>query len=234
MLPQDSLRFLRALARNNNREWFTANRERYERSLLAPLRDLVEEMDVRLAGFAPELIGSPKRSIFRIHRDIRFSKDKSPYKRHAAFLLYHRAVGGEGAAGRTMGAAGYYIHIEPGNSFVGGGIYMPPAPVLRKLRSAIVDDPEPVLKTIHGARFRKRYGALDAEQQLVRVPRGFPVAPRTEGLLRHRSLTAWQTLDDDLVTSPRLPDELEAAMKDLLPLIRWVNGVLGFRPASHR
>lgn len=234
MLPQDSLRFLRALRRNNEREWFTANRDRYERSLLTPLRELVEEMDVRLASFAPELIGSPKRSIFRIHRDVRFSKDKSPYKKHAAFLLYHRDVSGEGAAGRTMGAAGFYIHIEPGNSFVGGGIYMPPAPVLRKLRTAIVDDPEPLLKAIRGARFRKRYGTLDAAQQLVRLPRGYQADQRTESLLRHRSLTAWQQLDDSLVTDSRLPDELESALRDLLPLVRWVNGVLGFRPASYR
>ncbi|HLV26003.1 MAG TPA: DUF2461 domain-containing protein [Gemmatimonadales bacterium] len=233
-IPADGLRFLRSLARNNDREWFTANRERYERTLLQPLRALVEEMDVRLADFAPELTGSPRRSIFRIHRDIRFSNDKSPYKRHAAFLLYHRDVSAAGAAGRTMGAAGYYVHIQPGESFVGGGIYMPPPPVLRKLRDAIVNDPEELGRIVSDRAFKRRYGGLSEEGRLTRLPRGFQAHPATDSLLRHRSFTAWQMLDNDTVTSPSLPDELERAMRTLLPLVRWVNDILGFRAASHR
>lgn len=234
VIPTDALRFLRSLRRNNNREWFQANRDRFERSLLRPLRALVEEMDVRLAEFAPELMGSTRNSIFRIHRDIRFSNDKSPYKRHAAFLLYHRDVSGAGAAGRTMGAAGFYVHLEPGDSFVGGGIYMPPAPVLRRLRDAIVEDPDALKRILNDRPFVRRYGALSEEGRLTRLPRGYDPDPATDDLLRHRSFTAWQPLGDDAVTSPSLPDELEAAMRDLLPLVRWANGVLGFRPASVR
>src|SRR5690606_39981650 len=119
---------------------------------------------------APELVGSPKRSIFRLPRDIRFSNDKSPYTRHAAFLLYHRDVAGSGAAGRTMGAAGFYVHIEPGNCFVGGGIYMPPPPILRSLRDAIAEDPASQERVLADRRFREHYGELDDEQPLTRPP----------------------------------------------------------------
>lgn len=233
-IPPDALRFLRALKRNNDRTWFEENRARYETSVLAPLRALVEEMDVRLAHFAPEIVGSPKRSIFRIHRDIRFSKDKRPYKTHAAFLLYHRDVGGAGAAGRTMGAAGFYVHVEPGNCFVGGGIYQPPPPLLRALRDAIAEDPAPLRRVLAARAFRERYGGLSDEQKLTRVPRGYAPDHPAADLLRHRSFTAWHELDDELVTSPTLPDELEASMRALLPLVRWANGVLGFRPAERR
>src|SRR2546426_5070919 len=104
MFTPASLAFLRGLARHNNKPWFEAQRESYEHDVRDPMRVLIEEMDVRLARFAPEITGDPKRSMFRIHRDIRFSKDKSPYKTHAACWFRHNAadhrVGGdaEGAA----------------------------------------------------------------------------------------------------------------------------------------
>src|SRR5690606_28686789 len=119
-------------------------------------------------------------------------------------------------------------------SFVGGGIYMPPAPVLRRLRDAIVEDPDALKRILNDRPFVRRYGALSEEGRLTRLPRGYDPDPATDDLLRHRSFTAWQPLGDDAVTSPSLPDELEAAMRDLLPLVRWANGVLGFRPASVR
>src|SRR5690606_1621320 len=131
---------------------------------------------------APELVGSPKRSIFRLPRDIRFSNDKSPYKRHAASLLFHRDVAGSGAAARTMGAAGFSVHIEPGNCFVGGGIYMPPPPILRSLREAIAEDPAPLERVLADRRFREHYGELDDEQRLTRPPRGYLADARTEPL----------------------------------------------------
>src|SRR5512143_1241038 len=99
-----SLRFLRALARNNARPWFEAHRPEYEALVRDPMRDLVDEMDVRLARFAPEIVGDPKRSIFRIYRDVRFSEDKSPYKTQAACCVYHRDDGHRVA--RESGAGG--------------------------------------------------------------------------------------------------------------------------------
>src|SRR5512143_1225889 len=121
-----SLRFLRALARNNARPWFEAHRPEYEALVRDPMRDLVDEMDVRCADFAPEIVGDPKRSIFRIYRDVRFSKDKSPYKTHASFWMTHQSAG-HGVGSETHGAgAGFYFHLEPGASLVAGGVWMPP------------------------------------------------------------------------------------------------------------
>jgi uncharacterized protein (TIGR02453 family) len=85
-----TMRFLQGLARNNRKAWFEAHRADYEELVKAPMRELIEEMDVQFARFAPELVGDPRRSMFRIYRDIRFSKDKSPYKTHAACWFYHR------------------------------------------------------------------------------------------------------------------------------------------------
>ena len=136
-----SLHFLRVLAHNNKKPWFEAHRDDYEEHIRAPMRALIEEMDVRFARFAPELTGDPKRSMFRIHRDIRFSKDKSPYKTHAACWFRHTAgdhrVGGDAEAG----SAGLYFHLEPKKSFVGAGIWMPPRPALDKIRDAIATIP---------------------------------------------------------------------------------------------
>src|SRR6266566_841572 len=135
---------LRGLARNNRKPWFEAHRAEYEVVVVQPMRELIEEMDVRLASIAPEIIGDPKRSMFRIYRDIRFSKDKSPYKTHASCWFYHRdgsrAVGRE--ADSEGAGAGFYFQIAPGDSFVGGGMWMPPRDALAKLREAVGDDPK--------------------------------------------------------------------------------------------
>src|SRR5258708_14226244 len=136
-----SLRFLRGLARNNKKPWFEAHRADYETHIRAPMRALIEEMDVRFARFAPELTGDPKRSMFRINRDIRFSKDKSPYKTHAACWFRHRAadhrVGGDAEAG----SAGLYFHLQPGQSFVRAGVWVAPRPGPGKDPAAIADRP---------------------------------------------------------------------------------------------
>src|SRR5256714_2597631 len=132
-----SLRFLRGLARNNKKPWFEAHRDDYETQIRVPMRALIEEMDVRFARFAPELTGDPKRSMFRIHRDVRFSKDKSPYKTHAACWFFHADATSKVGREADGGGAGLYFHLQPGASFVGGGCWMPPAPALRRFRVAI-------------------------------------------------------------------------------------------------
>jgi predicted GIY-YIG superfamily endonuclease len=132
-----ALSFLRRLSRNNSREWFAAHRMEYETEVRAPLAALVEEMDVRLAAIAPELLGNPRRSIFRIHRDARFSADKSPYKTNAACQFYHQDAG-RGAGQDAEGAgAGLYFQLADRDSFVAGGIWMPPRAALDTIREAI-------------------------------------------------------------------------------------------------
>src|SRR5215510_6732148 len=113
-----ALRFLRDLTRNNEKVWFEANRDLYEREVREPMRRLVEALDARLGSIAPEIVGDPKRSLFRIHRDVRFSKNKSPYKTNAGAWLYHLDAGREVGRGSEGGGAGFYFHIDPARCFV--------------------------------------------------------------------------------------------------------------------
>src|SRR5687768_17992091 len=107
-------RFFRGLAKNNNKTWFEAHRDEYEREVREPMRQLIEDMNTRFARFAPEMGGDPKRSMFRINRDIRFSKDKSPYKTHAACWFNHRAADAKVGSEAAGGSAGFYFHLQPG------------------------------------------------------------------------------------------------------------------------
>lgn len=221
-----TLRFLRGLKRHNERPWFEAHRAEYEAVVKAPMRELIEEMDVRLARFAPEIIGDPKRSMFRIYRDIRFSADKSPYKTHASCWFYHRD--GSRAVGReaTGGGAGFYFQIAPGDSFIGGGMWMPPRDALVKLRDAIAEDPKGFAK-VAGDR-------LDEEAMLRRVPRGFAPDHPAARWLKFQSFVTGRSLTDAQALSARLPVLLETEFRRMVPLVRWINGVLGLRAAARR
>jgi len=225
--------FLRGLRRNNNREWFLANRDRYEAEVRDPMKALVEELDVRLADIAPEIVGDPKRSMFRIHRDVRFSNDKSPYKTNAACWLYHmdagRGVGGEAA----HGGAGFYFDIGPDEAWVGGGIWMPPRPTLARLRESI-DEQHQSLAKILGASELKPFGGLSREAMLTRMPRGYDASHPAAELLRHQSFTMGRELREADVFSPRLPDLLAREFGRLVPLVRWLNGALGLRTLARR
>ena len=228
-----SLGFFRGLARHNEKPWFEAHRDVYEAEVRQPMRELTEDLDTRFAQFAPEIGGDPKRSMFRIYRDIRFSKDKSPYKTHAACWFHHlnaaRSVGSEAEAG----SAGYYFHLEPGGrSLIGAGIWMPPRPQLNKLRGAIADTPEAFERITRS--IPRRFGGLDDEGTLKRMPRGYTEDHPAAKWLRFQSFTSGRTLTDAQVTHPALASFLAREYEALLPLVRWLNGALGFKPASRR
>jgi uncharacterized protein (TIGR02453 family) len=227
-----ALRFFRELKRHNAKPWFEAHRDEYDREVVAPMRALIEEMDVRLARFAPEITGDPKRSMFRIYRDIRFSKDKSPYKTHAACWFRHQdadARVGEEAEG---GGAGFYFHIQPGASFVGAGMWMPPRPLLNKLRDSIANDARGFERIVDS--LERRYGGLDDDAMLKRMPRGFPETHPAARWLRYQSFTAGRLLSDSQVTSAKLPAILGDDFSRLLPLVRWLNRALGLSPSKRR
>jgi uncharacterized protein (TIGR02453 family) len=231
---KDSITFLRALRRNNRREWFNAQRERCEQSVRRPLAELVEEMDARFASFAPEMSGDPRKSVFRIHRDVRFSADKSPYKTNAACWFYHRDAG-KGVGGSTPhGGAGFYFHIEPGASIAAGGLWMPPPDSLRRVRQALSDDHASFARTVRSRAVAKRFGTLNDEARLRRVPRGFDADHPAADWLKYRSFTMSRILTPDEVLSPALADILERDYRALLPFVRWLNAVCGFPPATRR
>jgi uncharacterized protein (TIGR02453 family) len=228
-----SLRFLRALRRNNRRDWFEAHRTEWEASVRDPLRELVEEVDARLATRLPEIVGDPKASIFRIHRDVRFSPDKSPYKTWAAAWFFHRDAGRQvGTEGN--GGAGFYFHLEPGRSLLGGGLWMPPKEQLARLRDALAEDPRPFARLVDAPAFRRRFGALDQEAMLVRLPRGYAPGHPAARWLRYRSFTAGRMLPDREALSNKLVTVLVNDFGRLGPFVRWLNAAVGFPPAARR
>jgi len=236
--PKDSLAFLRGLRKNNNKPWFEAHRAEYERAVKQPLQHLAEELDIRFARLAPEFVAPPKRALFRIHRDVRFSKDKSPYKTHAALWVFHRDAG-RGVGREAHGGAGFYFHLEPGASGVAGGFWMPPRTLLGVLRERIAEDQRGFEKVVKGAAFVRRFKALSDETtepgaRLTRVPRGFAPDHPAAHWLRFTSFTAWRPYTDAEALSPRLVDGLMKDYAALLPLVRWLNAALGHAPASSR
>jgi uncharacterized protein (TIGR02453 family) len=226
--------FFRGLKRHNNRAWFAAHREEYEDAVLGPLRWLVAEVDLLLSREAPEIVGDPKRSIFRIYRDVRFSHDKSPYKTHAACWFYHQDAGRGVGSEADHGGAGFYFHFSPGESLMGAGIWMPPRAAVLKIREAMTRDPKRFLAIVEDRAFRRRFGGLDDDAMLKRLPRGAdPDHPAAEWL-RYQSFTSGRELSAREVAGSSLPRILMKDYVRLLPLVRWLNIALGFPPSKSR
>lgn len=231
--PAAAFTFLRGLKRHNARPWFEARRDVYEAAVRDPMRALIEAVDVRLARVAPEIVGDPKRSMFRIHRDVRFSDDKSPYKTWASAWFYHRDAG-KGVGQDAHGGAGLYFHLEPGGCEVAGGLWMPERVSLAKVRDAIAEDPAGFTRVITSAGFKRTYKKLSEQAVLTRTPRGYPADHPAERWLRYKSFTSTVTLTDAQVRSPRLAVLVMKRYEALLPLVRWLNGALGYPPVSSR
>ena len=229
-----AFQFLRDLARNNQKAWFEANRHVYEREVRDPMRLLVETLDARPGSIAPEIVGDPKRSMFRIHRDVRFSKNKSPYKTNAGAWLYHRDAGRKVGRVGESGGAGFYFHIDPTTCFMAGGIWMPTRPALLRIREAIAAQPTALARLTSAPGFRRRFDGLNEEAKLRRVPRDFPSDHPAAEWLKLQSFTAPASIERSVVTSPRLVDRLCRDFELLVPLVRWLNRALGYQPAKAR
>jgi uncharacterized protein (TIGR02453 family) len=230
----EALRFLRRLKRNNRREWFERHRWVYESEVRDPLRALVEELDVRLARLAPELTGHPRHSVFRIHRDVRFSADKSPYKTNAACQFYHHDAG-RGAGRDAEGAgAGLYFQLADGQCFVAGGMWMPARPALDRIRDRIADEPDTLDRLLRAPAFRRKFGRLDEEDMLKRMPRGYSEDHPAAKWLRYRSFTATRMMTEREAQSRRLPELLARDFAALVPLVRWLNSALGYQKWERR
>jgi len=232
--PRSAFTFLTGLAGHNDREWFEARREDYEQSLRVPMKALIEEMDARLATVAPEITGSVKGSMFRMHRDIRFSKNKAPYKTNAACWFFHRDSKGSVGKEAVHGGAGMYFHLEPRACFAGGGVWMPPSPVLKRVRAALNVGHEEFEAIVKARKFRAVFGDLDTESMLKRMPRGFDADHPARDRLRHQSFTAGCALTQADVTSAALADRLEEIFRTITPFVRWLNSAMGFRPHTSR
>lgn len=219
MFTPKTLTFLRGLKRNNRREWFHARKDQYEAHVRAPMVALVERLAVDMRSFAPELIADPRISLFRIHRDTRFSSDKSPYKTHAAARFPLRGVPkGEGA--------GLYFEIEPRWVWIGGGMYMPTTADLHDIRAQIAaTHPRGLHEIVTAPAFKRAVGELSGER-LTRVPLGYPKDHPAAYYLQFKQFLGSCEYDASLATSRRFYAELLKVFKAVAPLVRFLNDAI--------
>jgi uncharacterized protein (TIGR02453 family) len=210
-----TLRFLRALKRNNRREWFNAHRDDYEVHVRQPMTAIIERLADDLRPFAPELIASPKLSMYRIYRDIRFSDDKKPYKTHVAAVFPTRGLA------RHEGA-GVYFHVAPDEVWIGGGMYSPQPTQLHAVRQHIAGNAKRLRAIVGSQGFRRHVGQLDGER-LKRVPRGFSNDHKAADLLKYRQFIAGRQLPGAFATSPKFYSTLLTVFRQVAPLARFLN-----------
>ena len=212
----DAIQFLVDLAANNDRAWFQPRKAEYERLLKEPMEELVAALDERFRARGIPLQGDPRRSIFRIYRDTRFSRDKAPYKTNVGASL--RWVEGEGKD--LPHGNGAYLHFQPGDIYIGGGMYAPERPRLDAFRRMVVDEPERVRAALEDPSFVATFGGVGSHEALKRVPPGYPPDHPMADLLRHKDITFGRSMDDEEFLSPTLPDRVVEDFSTAVPVFR--------------
>ena len=218
MISPDTLKFLKALQKNNNKPWFDLHRKEYEAAKQDHLALVQAVIDLYGKKDASINILTAKECIFRINRDVRFSKDKSPYK-----VNFGASINKAGK--KAWNSAGYYFHIEPGKSFAGGGLYMPEAPVLKMVRQEIDYNLTSFQKILSDKKFKSVYGDLDrsSEISLSRIPKGYepdnPAAPH----LKLKGYIAMVNIPDEVLKSKAATKTIAAAFEALRPLVDFLN-----------
>lgn len=216
MIQTSTLSFLKGLKKNNDKTWFDANRKAYD-AAKKNVEEFVQTIIDAHAKKDPGIIDlEAKKCMFRINRDVRFSKDKSPYKTNFGASI------NEG--GKKALAGGYYIHIEPGKSFAGGGIYMPMPPELKKVRQEIDYNPDEFKGILKAKAFATVYGGLsDGEgMKLSRVPQGFDKESPAADYLVYKSFIAMVPLTDKELTDPAISNKILKAFEALQPLLGFI------------
>jgi uncharacterized protein (TIGR02453 family) len=211
----DALAFLRALKRNNRREWFQPRKEKYEALIKAPMLEFVAGLNEELARFAPAYVTPPEKAVYRIYRDTRFSPDKTPYKTHiAAIFPRHSAVKREGAV--------FYLHFTEKELLAFAGVYSPDRDELLAYRTLLQENHEEFAAILNNKALRRMIGGLQGEQ-LSRMPKGFPVDHPAEALLRQKQWYLESTLDIGLLTTPRVVPELARRFALMAPMVEFLN-----------
>ncbi len=219
-----TLSFLRALKRNNDREWFKARKAEFDAHVQGPLHALIEQLAADMGAFAPDLACSPRESTFRQYRDTRFSEDKSPLKTHVAAVFPARGLSrGEGA--------GLYFQIDPTEVWIGGGLYHAPAPTLNAVRQHIAANLKHLRAIVESPSFRKRLGAVDGDR-LTRVPRGFEADHPAAEYLKLKDLIVMKTFPGTFAATPRFYPTLVATFRDAAPFVRFLNAPILARPRT--
>ena len=224
MVQPTTIEFLKELKSNNSKSWFDQNRKRYD-IMKSDYISLAGRILEQMKDIDPSLdMVTAKDCIFRINRDVRFSADKSPYKTNLGIALH--------PGGKKFNLAAYYLHIEPGQSFIGGGLWMPEAPLLSKVRKEIHYFYHDLVDILNNPLYKKTFGSLDVEdgQKLTRPPKGYEAEDPAIEFLKLKSFTASTPLPDEMLTSDKLVGHIIYTVTILKPLIGFINRGLMSEP----
>jgi len=219
--PKDFFAFFRELKANNRREWFEANKTRFRENVQAPMSDFIMALAPHLAKVSKQFVADPRPnggSMFRIYRDVRFARDKRPYKEHAACHFRHRF-------GRDVHAPGFYVHIAPDEVFYGGGLWMPGADTLLKVRERIASKPKLWRKVVTDKNFIKAFSGIEGEQ-LSRPPRGFDQTHPFIADIKRKSFVAGANSTAKSAQSASFVEEVSSGIELVAPLIRFLCGAI--------
>ena len=215
-----AFRFLRNLAKNNNREWFNAHKAQYESTVRDPFLRLIADLADPLAKISANFRADPRPSggsMFRIYRDTRFANDKTPYKTWLGARLFHERA-------RQVHAPLFYVHIEPGRCFAGGGLWHPEGPDLKRIRDFLVDNPATWKKAVHSKRFREHFGL--GGESLIRPPGGYDPAHELIDDIKRKDFVASAEFSDADAMSPQLKTRLVDTFKGVAPMVDYLCAAL--------
>jgi uncharacterized protein (TIGR02453 family) len=210
--------FLRELEANNDRDWFNANKQRYEAHVLEPALAFIEDFGYRLNEISPHFRADTRKtggSLFRIYRDTRFSKDKTPYKTNTGMHFRHERA-------KDAHAPGFYLHLEPGRVFGGGGIWHPDTKTANRIRQAIVDDPDAWRDATRTSPFTDRLDIGGDGNMLKRVPSGLPADHEFVDDFRRRDYFGWAETTEKVATADGFLDEYTRICEAAAPLVRFI------------
>ena len=214
-LPRRSLAFLRALKRNNRREWFQPRKEQFDADVREPMLAIVERLADDLRSIAPEIVVDPKTAMYRIYRDTRFSENKTPYKTHVAAVFPWRGL-------EKHEGAGLYFHVSTDEVWMGGGMYSPQTAQLQAVREHIAGNVRRMRAIVESPGFRRQVGDLEGER-LQRVPHGFPKDHAAAEYLKYRQFLAGRELPPAFACNPKFYSTLITVFRQVAPLARFLN-----------
>lgn len=230
--PPEGLEFLAQLAENNNRDWFQPRKAEYETLVRDPMLALVAAVNAQLEEFAPDYVSEPKKAVYRIYRDTRFSSDKTPYKDHVAAVF--------GRRGLQAKYAGLYMSVNHKQVEIAGGVYDPPPDILLAIRTHIAETHEEFRQVLAAKKLKTLMGPLRGEE-LTRVPKGFPSDHPAADLLRKKRFVLHVELDPGVATTPKLLAEVTSRFKVIQPVLEYLdrpvsakkNRATSYPPSSH-
>jgi uncharacterized protein (TIGR02453 family) len=217
MFTPNFFKFFKALAKNNNRDWFNEHKPDYQQQVVEPMCDFIEAMAPRLLKISPHFVANPRAhngSMFRIYRDVRFSKDKSPYKQHAACQFRH-------VLGKEAHTVGFYVHISTEEVVFGGGVWMPPSAELQKIRNTIVENPYAWGQIKSSDSVKQYFGSIGGGG-LTRPPRGFDANHEHIEDIKRKSFFLMRRAPSEIILDDSFIGEVEKTFKAAMPLMKYI------------